>query len=224
MSGVLPIFAKLIAQGTLVTVKMSILSAIVASVAAAAAGTARLANWPAARWISTVYIEVFRGTSVFVQLFWAYFVLPFLGIEISAIAAGVLAIGLNMGAYGAESVRAAILAVPREQIEASIALNMTKIQRFRHVILPQALLFVMPSVSNYGIEIVKSTAVVSLISITDLTYNAEVVRAQTGASGTPFFVVLLIYFAINSVIAKGARYAEARLGAGMDRAAGLSKV
>ena len=73
------------------------------------------------RALATAYIEFFRGTSIFVQLFWAYFVLPLLGFPLSPLQAGVLALGLNVGAYGAEVVRGAILSMPREQYEACIA-------------------------------------------------------------------------------------------------------
>ena len=92
------------------------------------------------RWlriINRIYVEFFRGTSIFVQLFWAYFVLPLLGVPLSPLQAGVLALGLNVGAYGAEVVRGAIKSIPREQYEACTALNLTRFQEMRYVILPK---------------------------------------------------------------------------------------
>ncbi len=140
--------------------------------------------WPL-RWLATLHIEFFRGTSIYVQLFWAYFVLPFMGISLSPLAAGVLALGLNVGAYAAEVVRGAILSVPKDQYEATVALNLTQVNRMRHVILPQALPLMLPTFDDNAIELLKATAVVSLISLTDMTFQAQIVRAQTGSTLVP---------------------------------------
>ena len=129
------------------------------------------------RWLATIYIEFFRGTSIFVQLFWVYFVLPFAGVTLTPLQAGVLALGLNVGAYGAEVVRGAILvgAAGAATRPASRSIS-TRCQRMRHVILPQALPLMLPTFGNNAIELLKATAVVSLISLTDMTFQAQVVR------------------------------------------------
>ncbi|MCT8329596.1 ectoine/hydroxyectoine ABC transporter permease subunit EhuC [Albidovulum sediminis] len=209
-------YLALILQGALVTAQLTVMGSALALVAAFAAGLGRIAPLAPVRWLATVYIEFFRGTSIFVQLFWVYFVLPFAGISLSPLMAGVLALGLNVGAYAAEVVRGAILSVPKDQYEATIALNLTKLQRMRHVILPQALPLMLPTFGNNAIELLKATAVVSLISLTDMTFQAQVVRAQTGSTLIPFATILILYFAMAMIITTGVRALERRLTRGLD--------
>ena len=187
-----------------------------ALVMAFVAGLGRIAPWAPARWLSSIYIEFFRGTSIFVQLFWVYFVLPFAGITLSPLLAGVLALGLNVGAYGAEVVRGAILAVPRDQLEASVALNFTRFQRMWYVILPQAVPLMLPTFGNNAIELLKATAVVSLISLTDMTFQAQVVRSQTGSTLFPFITILILYFIMALAISSSVRGLERRMTRGLD--------
>lgn len=209
-------YLTLILQGAWVTAQLTVLGSALAVIAAFAAGLGRIAPAAPLRWLATAYIEFFRGTSIFVQLFWVYFVLPFAGITLSPLMAGVLALGLNVGAYGAEVVRGAILSVPKDQHEATVALNLTKFQRLRHVILPQALPLMLPTFGNNAIELLKATAVVSLISLTDMTFQAQVVRAQTGSTLIPFATILLLYFAMAMIITTGVRALERRLTRGLD--------
>jgi polar amino acid transport system permease protein len=130
--------------------------------------------------------------------------------------AGVLALGLNVGAYGAEVVRGAVLSVPKDQYEACIAINLTRLQRMWHVILPQALPLMLPTFGNNAIELLKGTAVVSLISLSDMTFQAQVVRSQTGSTLIPFAAILLLYFAMALVISAAMRWLERRMARGLD--------
>ena len=173
-------YIDLILSGAIITVELTVMGCALALVMAFASGLGRLSRLWILRWLATGYIEFFRGTSIFVQLFWAYFVLPLFGIPLSPLQAGVLALGLNVGAYGAEVVRGAIQSVPREQYEACTALNLSRWQCMRVVIMPQALVTMLPTFNNNAIELLKGTAVVSLISLADMTFQAQVVRAQTG--------------------------------------------
>lgn len=209
-------YLSLILQGALVTAQLTLFGSALALVVAFAAGLGRLSRYAALRGLATVYIEFFRGTSIFVQLFWVYFVLPFAGVTLSPLAAGVLALGLNVGAYGAEVVRGAILSVPRDQIEATVALNLTRLQRMRHVVLPQALPLMLPTFGNNAIELLKATAVVSLISLTDMTFQAQVVRAQTGSTMIPFLTILVLYFLMAMAISTAIRALERRVTRGLD--------
>lgn len=209
-------YIGLILEGALVTAKLTVMGAALALVMAFIAGIGRLSRFFAVRALATAYIEFFRGTSIFVQLFWAYFVLPFAGITLTPLEAGVLALGLNVGAYGAEVVRGAIQSIGKEQYEACIALNLSRWQRLRHVILPQAFIVMLPTFGNNAIELLKGTAVVSLISLTDMTFQAQVVRAQTGNTLVPFATILLLYFAMAVVISWGVRGLERRLARGLD--------
>ncbi len=209
-------YIGLILQGALVTLQLTVLGSALAVVMAFTAGLARVSRFFAVRALATTYIEFFRGTSIFVQLFWVYFVLPFAGITLTPLQAGVLALGLNVGAYGAEVVRGAVKAIGREQREACIALNLTRYQSMRHIILPQALPLMLPTFCNNAIELLKGTAVVSLISLTDMTFQAQVVRAQTGNTLISFTVILVLYFAMSWVISRSMRWLERRMTRGLD--------
>jgi len=209
-------YLAMILEGAAVTAQLTLLGSTLALVVAFVAGLGRLLPFAPLRWLATTYIEFFRGTSIFVQLFWVYFVLPVAGITLSPLLAGVLALGLNVGAYGAEVVRGAILAVSKDQIEASVALNFTRFQRMRHVILPQAIPLMLPTFGNNAIELLKATAVVSLISLTDMTFQAQVVRSQTGSTLFPFATILVLYFLMALAISAVVRGLERRLTRGLD--------
>jgi polar amino acid transport system permease protein len=206
----------LILQGAVVTAELTLTGCALALVMAFITGLGRLSRFAAVRWLATTYIEFFRGTSIFVQMFWAYFVLPLFGVPITPMQAGVLALGLNVGAYGAEVVRGAILAIPREQYEACTALNLTRFQRMRFVILPQALVLMLPTFGNNAIELLKGTAIVSLISLADMTFQAQVVRAQTGNTAFPFLTILVLYFLMATAIGTVTRRLERGLSEGLD--------
>ncbi|WP_423206267.1 ectoine/hydroxyectoine ABC transporter permease subunit EhuC (plasmid) [Paracoccus yeei] len=209
-------YLTLILQGAWVTVQLTVMGCAVALVVAFLAGLGRVSRHAGLRWLASIYIEFFRGTSIFVQLFWIYYVLPLTGVSLSPMQAGVMALGLNVGAYAAEVVRGAILSVPRDQHEATVALNLTGYQRMRHVILPQALPLMLPTFGNNAIELLKATSVVSLISLSDMTFQAQVVRSQTGSTLVPFVAILVMYFALSSLISAGMRWLERRATRGLD--------
>lgn len=209
-------YLGLIFQGALVTVQLTVMGSALALVMAFIAGLGRISHTAALRWLATAYIEFFRGTSIFVQLFFAYFVLPFAGVTLTPLQAGVLALGLNVGAYGAEVVRGAILSVGKEQYEACVALNLSRGQCMRRVILPQALLVMLPTFCNNAIELLKATSVVSLISLADMTFQANIVRSQTGSTLIPFATILVLYFAFAMIIAFSIRALERRMARGLD--------
>lgn len=209
-------YTGLILDGALVTIQLTLMGSALALVMAFLAGLGRLSRLFAVRALATAYIEFFRGTSIFVQLFWAYFVLPLAGINLTPLQAGVLALGLNVGAYGAEVVRGAVQSIGKEQFEACVALNLGRWQSMRHVILPQALLVMLPTFCNNAIELLKATAVVSLISLTDMTFQAQVVRAQTGSTLVPFATILALYFVMALAISQAMRWLERRMARGLD--------
>ena len=208
-------YLKLILDGTLVTIQLTIYGCILAFVVAIVVGLGRLSSLAPVRWLSVAYVEFFRGTSIFVQMFWFYYVLPLMGLTLSPLQAGVLSLGLNVGAYGAEVVRSAVQSVDRGQREASVAVNLTRYQTMRHVILPQAIVVMLPTFGNNAIELLKGTAIVSLISLSDMTFQAQVVRSQTGDTAIPFITILVLYFAIASVISYGIRSLERQMSKGM---------
>ncbi|MCO5071664.1 MAG: ectoine/hydroxyectoine ABC transporter permease subunit EhuC [Rhizobiaceae bacterium] len=185
-----------ILSGTLVTIGLTVLAAILAVVVALAAGLMRMAPNFAVRGVATVYIEIFRGTSLLVQLYWIFFVLPLFGITMEKFTAGFVAVGMNLGAYGAELVRGAILAVPKGQWEAGLALNMSPAKRMVRVILPQAVLIMLPGWGNLMIELLKGTALVALISVADLMFQVKQINGTTFMSAESFGTALIIYYVI----------------------------
>lgn len=209
-------YLQLILEGAIVTIKLTVYGCAFALVVAFVAGLGRLSRYAVVRFLAGTYVEFFRGTSIFVQLFWAYYVLPLMGVTLTEMQAGVLALGLNVGAYGAEVVRGAVRAVGREQREACIALNLTRGQAMRHVILPQAVVVMLPTFGNNAIELLKATAIVSLISLADMTFQAQVVRSQTGNTAIPFLTILVLYFAMASVISGLVGLLERRMARGLD--------
>lgn len=181
-------------DGTLITIGQFGLAVLVAIAAALISGLMKMAPSKPTRAIATIYIEFFRGTSLLVQLYWIYFVLPLFGISLERFTAGFLTVGLCYGAYGAELVRGAIQSVPRGQWEAALALNMSPMTRLRRIILPQALVTVLPPWGNLMIEILKGTALVALISVTDLMFESRQINNNTYLSAQAFGTALIIYY------------------------------
>ncbi|QBQ54919.1 ectoine/hydroxyectoine ABC transporter permease subunit EhuC [Nitrosococcus wardiae] len=201
-------------SGLAVTAGLTVGGIIVAAVAAFTAGLAQLSRHWYLRVISIVYIDLFRGTSALVQLFWAYFALPMLGVELSAMATGIWVLGLNIGAYGAEVVRGAIQAVPQEQREAAVALNFTPRQTLWRIIIPQAVPAMLPPFGNLLIELLKSTALVSMITLSELTFQGQMLRASTLRSAEIFALVLVLYFLLAQIIAFIIRRLERKFAVG----------
>lgn len=197
--------------GLLVTLQVTAGGAGVALVLSFAGGLGRLSRLRAVRAIAGVYVEIFRGTSALVQLFWVFFVLPFFGITVEPLTAGILVLGLNIGAYGSEVVRGAIAAVPVEQREAATALSLSPSRTLWAVVVPQALPVMLPPAGNLLIELLKSTALVSLITLGDLTFVAQTLRADTLRTAEVFSLVLLLYFAVALVLTRGMRRLERRV-------------
>lgn len=193
-------------EGAWVTIQLAILSTILGTALAFLAGIGKLSQLLAVRALSVAYIEIFRGTSLLVQLFWLYFALPIAGIAIGIdlrlppILAGVLALGLNIGAYGAEVVRGAILAVHKDQRDAARALNFTQRQTLLSIIIPQALPEMMPSFGNLAVQNLKDTALVSLISLGDIAFRAEQIRNFTQDSTTIYTMLLFAYFGMALIL------------------------
>jgi len=190
----------LLLDGALNTIYLTLGGAAVGLVLALAAGLARASGNRALRVIGATYVEIFRGLPTLVLAFWFVFVLPAIGWRLEPLWAGMLALGLNIGAYAAEVVRGAIRAVPAGQLEAATALNFTRAQRVRRVVLPQAYVAMLPPLGNNLIELLKMTAVVSIVSIPDLTFNGQLIRMSSGETTLVFTGLLFGYGLIALVL------------------------
>ncbi len=193
-------------KGAWVTAQLAAGSTVLGGLLAFAFGIGRVAPYQAIRAVSTAIIEFFRGTSLLVQLFWLYFALPLLGqslgvdLRLPPVAAGVLALSLNIGAYGAEVVRGALQAVPHEQREAAQALDFTPRQILWRISLPQAIPEMLPSFGNLAVQNLKDTALVSLVGLGDLALRAEQIRNITQDNTTVYTLLLLMYFGMALVV------------------------
>jgi polar amino acid transport system permease protein len=198
--------------GLRVTVVVSGLAVAWGTAAALGLGSA-LAYGPwfvraAVRW----YVEVLRGVSAIILVFWIYYALPLVGPSIDATAAGVLALGLNLSAYGAELVRGALGGVHAGQAEAAAAIHLSTWQRLVYVDGPQSLALLLPPLGNLYIEITKASSLVSLISLTDLTRAGQNLRVERAASSLEIFsVVMVLYFGLSLAIGTVVGAAERRV-------------
>jgi polar amino acid transport system permease protein len=207
-----------VGEGVAVTLLATALSAAVALIVTFALGILTRSSRLLVRGPARFTVEFFRGTSLYVQLFWLFFALPVLGFRLEPMACAVVAFGLNFGAYGSEVVRGALDAVPRTQWEAAVALGMSPRQRLIRVVLPQAWVQMIPPFGNLLIQLLKATPLLSLITIADLTFEMDQLRSLTGSTAQAYLAILVIYYAIAAVLGSLMRTAESaaktRLGQG----------
>ncbi|MCF8061180.1 MAG: ectoine/hydroxyectoine ABC transporter permease subunit EhuC [Deltaproteobacteria bacterium] len=205
-------YAPSFLNGAVVTLEQTALGTLLAVIVALIMGFMKMSSFIPVRWVGIVYIEIFRGTSLLVQMYWIFFVLPLFGITLGKFEAGFLAVGLNLGAYGAELVRGGVQSVPRSQYEAATALGMHPFTRMRRVIFPQALLNMLPPWGNLLIELLKATALVALISVADLMFVSKQINMSTFLSAQAFGTALIIYYIIaRGIITPGMRGLECKL-------------
>ncbi|HDL8332633.1 ectoine/hydroxyectoine ABC transporter permease subunit EhuC [Yersinia enterocolitica] len=192
----LPFVAGELARGAWVTVQITLLSAVVALVLSFVFALLRLSPLRPVRIITAACIEFLRGTSALVQLFYLFFILPLFGISISPMTTAVIGLGLNFSSFGAEIVRSAIVNVSQGQRDALRALDFPPLVAFRRIILPQALPFMLPPLGNLRVELLKSTSIVSLITLSDLTFAGASLITTLGDQTLIWSMVLLCYFAM----------------------------
>lgn len=200
INAIIEIFPVLL-QGITITITVLLASAFFGYSMAFISGLCRLSNNIVLRKFTGFYVEVFRGTSLIVQLFWLYYAIPILfGIELgSNWWAGVIAIALNYGAYMSEVVRGSILSVAQGQKEAATALNMSGFQRMRLVILPQAVRMMLPEFGNYLIQMLKATSLVSLIGMTDILYYGDILRSNDLSQAPVVYLLVLVFYFIMAL-------------------------
>lgn len=174
----------------------------------------RLSRFAALRGVSSVFVSFIRGTPLLVQIFVIYYGLPSLGLTLNPVAGGVIALTLNAAAYLSETIRAAILSIPKGQREAATSLGLTGSQTMRLIILPQAARVALPSLSNTLIGLVKDTSLVSVITVVELLRSAQLVIARTFEPFGPYLAAALIYWVISSLLELVQRALERRFARG----------
>ncbi|QKJ85151.1 polar amino acid transport system permease protein [Paramixta manurensis] len=181
------------------TLQVTLLAFVLAMALGLLAALAKESRITLVRWISGCYIEFIRNTPVLLQIFIIFFGLPSLGITMSAFTAGVLALGINVGAYLAETFRAGIQSVPQGQREAAYILGISPRQMFIHVVMPQAARAVYPAIINNLIQLLLGTSLLSAIALPELTGTATVINARTLLYIQTFSVVLGVYLVLSNL-------------------------
>lgn len=162
--------------------------------------------------IAAAYVEFVRGTPLLVQIYIIYIGLPnLLGMDLSDMAVGVVALSLNSAAYVSEIIRAGIEAVDKGQMEAARSLGMTQIQAMWDIIIPQAFKNILPALGNEFISVIKESSMVSVIGVAELMYNAGIVRGNTALGLEPIVVAAVLYFVITFTLTRGLKFVERRL-------------
>lgn len=197
-----------LASGLGLTCLVFIGALAVATVSGVVLGTAAVYAGTGVRVICRMFVELVRGTSALVQLFWVVFALPLIGVRIEPLIAAILVLGLNSGAYASEAVRGALGAIPAGQREAAAVLGLSRWQSWWRIELPQAVPIILPTATNLSVELLKNTSLVSLIGLADLTFQANALRAVTLADTAVLVVLLLIYLALALGVVRLGRWAE----------------
>jgi polar amino acid transport system permease protein len=210
---------ELLLRGVWITVQLTVYSAALGAAVAFLIGLARTHRLWIVRFLSGAYFELFRGTSALVLMIWVFFVVPLtLGWQLVPMWAAVLTLGCTYGAYGSEIVRGAVAAVAPAQREAGVALGFTPAQRLRKIVLPQAWPEMVPPFNNLLIELLKGTALVSVLGVGDITFAAQLVRNATGQSAPVYTVILVMYFVLAFLITRVMRLVERQAKAGLGQA------
>ena len=204
-----------IASGLYWTIRISLFSIILATILAIFAALARLSTFPPFYALSTFYVSLIRGTPLYLQILFLYLALPQLNIRMSGEMAGVLALGLNYGAYMSEIFRAGISSVGKGQREAAIAIGMTPGQTMRRIVLPQALRFAIPPVGNDFIAMTKDSALVAATGfVHELTWNAQKVGRSQFRSLEALVIAAIFYWIMTIILTYFQGIIEARLAKG----------
>jgi polar amino acid transport system permease protein len=191
-----------------ITILLSVLTALLGVTCAILGTAARLSRFPLLRFLGAAYVSLFRGTPALIQLFILYFGGPQIGIQLDAFEAGVIGLGVNVGAYMTETMRGAIISVDKGQGEAARTLGMSKWQAMRNVVLPQAMrLMIRPLGVNLN-TLIKSTALVAAISVVELTYTAQRYIGSTYKPFEMFLIAGLLYMIIIYVVGLAVTWAD----------------
>lgn len=198
-------------QGLRVTIELSVLAIALSLAWGLPIVLARLSPLAPLRALAMAYVELVRNTPVLVQMYFIFFGSGIAGYPLSGYTAGLLALTLQNGGYICEIYRAGIQSISRGQVEGGRALGMLPRQVFTIVVFPQAFRRVIPPISNQGIIIIKDTALVSTLSVAELTYQARILADRTAATYEIFITLALFYIAITTVFSGGMRLLERRL-------------
>ena len=195
---------------TWLTIRISILVILLSWVCGLVAALGKRSEWRFLRYPAELYIWCVRGTPAMIQIFVVYFGLPQIGISMSPFVAGVVTLGINSGAYVAEIIRGGLMAIPRGQYESPVALGLSSSQAFWRIILPQVTRIILPAITNEAVATLKNTSLLSVITVVELTFHAQIVIARTFQPFPFYILAALIYLVLTSLLTRVSAWLETR--------------
>ncbi|HDS3773094.1 TPA: ABC transporter permease subunit [Staphylococcus aureus] len=213
-SGFISKYGSFFLKGIKITILISLIGVALGSILGAFVALMKLSKIKIISWIASIYIEILRGTPMLVQVFIVFFgITAALGLDISALVCGTIALVINSSAYIAEIIRAGINAVDKGQMEAARSLGLNYRQTMKSVIMPQAIKNILPALGNEFVTLIKESSIVSTIGLGEIMFNAQVVQGISFDPFTPLIVAAALYFVLTFVLTRIMNMIEGRLNA-----------
>lgn len=213
-SGFISKYGCFFLKGIKITILISLIGVALGSILGAFVALMKLSKIKIISWIASIYIEILRGTPMLVQVFIVFFgITAALGLDISALVCGTIALVINSSAYIAEIIRAGINAVDKGQMEAARSLGLNYRQTMKSVIMPQAIKNILPALGNEFVTLIKESSIVSTIGVGEIMFNAQVVQGISFDPFTPLLVAAALYFVLTFVLTRIMNMIEGRLNA-----------
>lgn len=213
-SGFISKYGSFFLKGIKITILISLIGVALGSILGAFVALMKLSKIKIISWIASIYIEILRGTPMLVQVFIVFFgITAALGLDISALVCGTIALVINSSAYIAEIIRAGINAVDKGQMEAARSLGLNYRQTMKSVIMPQAIKNILPALGNEFVTLIKESSIVSTIGVGEIMFNAQVVQGISFDPFTPLIVASALYFVLTFVLTRIMNMIEGRLNA-----------
>lgn len=213
-SGFISKYGSFFLKGIKITILISLIGVALGSILGAFVALMKLSKIKIISWIASIYIEILRGTPMLVQVFIVFFgITAALGLDISALVCGTIALVINSSAYIAEIIRAGINAVDKGQMEVARSLGLNYRQTMKSVIMPQAIKNILPALGNEFVTLIKESSIVSTIGVGEIMFNAQVVQGISFDPFTPLLVAAALYFVLTFVLTRIMNMIEGRLNA-----------
>lgn len=204
-------YLPVLLQGLLVTLQIAVCGCSIGLVLGTILAIMHTSTHKLLRIFVTSYVVIIRGTPMLIQILCAYFLLPHIGISIAALWTAIIAIGLNSAAYISQIIRSGISSIGKGQIEAAQVLGFSTFATLRYIILPQALRTTLPALGNEFVTLIKDSALASIISVPELTKQANFIKSKTFDAITVYFAVAVLYLMLTSTISLFIAYLEKRM-------------
>lgn len=211
-------YAPMLLDGGIVTARICLISFLLIPFLGTPVALAIMGRNKFLRRVAIGYVEAIRNTPFLVQAFLAFYGLPLYGIRLNAEVTGILCLTVYGGAYFAEALRAAILSMPRGQFEAADALGLKKLAKARKVVVPQLWPFLLPQTSNIGIFLIKESAILSIITVPEITFAAQMAISRTFSPAEFYLAIALFYWGVSSILAALISLMERRVKVARSRA------